>query len=38
MAQTPDIVRDFQRVSADLVRQASQYQPAILADGGSAPR
>jgi RraA family protein len=32
MAQTPDIVRDFQRVSADLVRQASQYQPAILAD------
>ena len=29
---TPDIVRDFPRISADLVRQASQYQPAILAD------
>ena len=29
---TTDIVRDFPRVSADLVRQASQYQAAILAD------
>jgi 4-hydroxy-4-methyl-2-oxoglutarate aldolase len=27
-----DIVRDFPRVSADVVRQAAQYQPAILAD------
>ena len=27
-----DIVRDFERVSADLVRQASEYQAAILAD------
>jgi len=27
-----DIVRDFPRVSADLVRQASAYQAAILAD------
>jgi 4-hydroxy-4-methyl-2-oxoglutarate aldolase len=29
---TPDIVRDFERVSPDLVRQASGYQAAILAD------
>ncbi|MBJ2154472.1 RraA family protein [Variovorax sp. IB41] len=27
-----DIVRDFERVSSDLVRQASAFQPAILAD------
>jgi len=27
-----DIVRDFERVSPDLVRQASEYQAAILAD------
>jgi regulator of RNase E activity RraA len=27
-----DIVRDFERVSADLVRQASEFQAAILAD------
>lgn len=32
MSQLPDIVRDFERVSSDLVRQASAYQPAILAD------
>jgi 4-hydroxy-4-methyl-2-oxoglutarate aldolase len=29
---TRDIVRDFERVSSDLVRQASAFQPAILAD------
>lgn len=29
---TPDIVRDFERVSPDLVRQASEFQAAILAD------
>ena len=29
---TTDIMRDFERVSSDLVRQAAQYQPAILAD------
>jgi RraA family protein len=29
---TTDIVRDFERVSPDLVRQAAQYQAAILAD------
>jgi len=32
MSQPPDIVRDFQRVPSDLVRQASAFQPAILAD------
>ena len=32
MKQSPDIIRDFERVPADLVRQAAQYQPAILAD------
>jgi RraA family protein len=32
MQSTPDIVRDFERVSAGIVRQAAQYQPAILAD------
>ncbi|MET3181990.1 UNVERIFIED_ORG: RraA family protein [Variovorax guangxiensis] len=32
MNQLPDIVRDFGRVSSDLVRQASAFQPAILAD------
>ncbi|XPG27584.1 RraA family protein [Variovorax sp. NFACC27] len=32
MNQLPDIVRDFERVSSDLVRQASAFQPAILAD------
>lgn len=29
---TQDVLRDFPRVSADLVRQASEYQAAILAD------
>jgi 4-hydroxy-4-methyl-2-oxoglutarate aldolase len=29
---TTDILRDFDRVSPDLVRQASEYQAAILAD------
>jgi regulator of RNase E activity RraA len=29
---TTDIVRDFERVPADLVRQAADYQAAILAD------
>jgi 4-hydroxy-4-methyl-2-oxoglutarate aldolase len=28
----PDIVRDFPRVPADIVRQAAEFQPAILAD------
>lgn len=32
MNQLPDIVRDFERVSSDLVREASAFQPAILAD------
>ena len=32
MNQLPDIVRDFERVPSDLVRQASAFQPAILAD------
>lgn len=32
MQSTSDIVRDFERVSAGVVRQAAQYQPAILAD------
>ncbi|MDP9602944.1 UNVERIFIED_ORG: RraA family protein [Variovorax paradoxus] len=32
MNQLPDIVRDFERVSSDLVRQASAFQPAIFAD------
>lgn len=32
MQQISDIVRDFERVPADIVRQAAQYQPAILAD------
>ena len=32
MQASSDIVRDFERVSADVVRQAAQYQPAILAD------
>jgi len=32
MSQPSDIVRDFQRVPSDLVRQASAFQPAILAD------
>ncbi|HEX7866767.1 MAG TPA: RraA family protein [Variovorax sp.] len=32
MNQLPDIVRDFERVSSDLVQQASAFQPAILAD------
>jgi 4-hydroxy-4-methyl-2-oxoglutarate aldolase len=27
-----DIVRDFERVSADIVRKAAQFQPAIIAD------
>ncbi|MES2633003.1 MAG: RraA family protein [Pseudomonadota bacterium] len=29
---TQDIIRDFQRVSAAVVRQAASFQPAILAD------
>jgi 4-hydroxy-4-methyl-2-oxoglutarate aldolase len=29
---TPDIVRDFERVSPDLVKQACEFQAAILAD------
>lgn len=29
---TTDIIRDFERVSANLVRQASEFQAAILAD------
>ncbi|MDM0056621.1 RraA family protein [Variovorax fucosicus] len=32
MSQSPDIVRDFQRVPPELVKQASAFQPAILAD------
>jgi 4-hydroxy-4-methyl-2-oxoglutarate aldolase len=32
MNQLPDIVREFERVPGALVRQAAQYQPAILAD------
>jgi 4-hydroxy-4-methyl-2-oxoglutarate aldolase len=28
----PDIVRDFERVPAEIVKQASEFQPAILAD------
>lgn len=32
MNQLPDIVRDFERVSSDLIRQAAAFQPAILAD------
>lgn len=32
MNQIPDIVRDFERVAPDLLRQASAFQPAILAD------
>jgi 4-hydroxy-4-methyl-2-oxoglutarate aldolase len=32
MQSTSEIVRDFERVSAGVVRQAAQYQPAILAD------
>ncbi|MDM0037710.1 RraA family protein [Variovorax sp. J22G21] len=32
MSQSPDIVRDFQRVAPELVKQASAFQPAILAD------
>ena len=37
MNQLPDIVRDFERVSSDLVRQASAFQPAILADVAGRP-
>lgn len=29
---TPDIIREFDRVPADIVQQASEYQAAILAD------
>lgn len=29
---TPDIIKDFPRVSADIVRRAAELQPAILAD------
>jgi len=28
----PDVIRDFERVPADVVKQAAQYQAAILAD------
>jgi hypothetical protein len=28
----PDIIRDFDRVPANVVQQASEYQAAILAD------
>ena len=28
----PEIIRDFERVPADIVQQASEFQPAILAD------
>lgn len=28
----PDIIRDFERAPADIVRQAAEFQPAILAD------
>jgi regulator of RNase E activity RraA len=28
----PDIIKDFPRVSADIVKQAAQFQPAIFAD------
>mgnify|MGYP003583434061 FL=1 len=30
--QLPEIIRDFERVSADVVRQAAEFQPAILSD------
>ena len=30
--QLPDIIRDFPRVPADIVKQAAEFQPAILAD------
>ena len=30
--QLPEIIRDFERVSADVVQQAAAFQPAILAD------
>ena len=30
--QLPEIIRDFPRVPADIVRQAAEFQPAILAD------
>uniref|UniRef100_UPI000D3AFCE0 RraA family protein n=1 Tax=unclassified Variovorax TaxID=663243 RepID=UPI000D3AFCE0 len=32
MTPSTDIVRDFERVSAELVRRAAAFQPAILAD------
>jgi len=31
-AALPNIVKDFERVSADLARRAAEFQPAILAD------
>lgn len=32
MSSLPDIIREFERVPASIVAQASEYQPAILAD------
>jgi len=32
MSNVPDIIRDFDRVSANIVKEASTFQPAILAD------
>lgn len=32
MSQQPDIIRDFDRVPEHIVRQAAEFQPAILAD------
>lgn len=29
----PDVIRDFVRVDADLVKAAANYQASILADG-----
>ena len=33
MNQLPEIVREFERVSADVVKQAAEFQAAILSDG-----
>lgn len=32
MSSVPDIIRDFERVPANIVQEASTFQPAILAD------
>ena len=32
MSNVPDIIRDFERVPANIVKEASAFQPAILAD------